>query len=68
MGISMSEELETARRYRSHARELRTIAKSRAAEPNRYVLLQVARDYERMARALESNHRANTASKGVRLC
>lgn len=68
MGIAMSEDLETARRYRSHAKELRVIAKTKAAEPNRYVLLQVARDYERMARALEATHRENMTSKGVRLC
>ena len=56
----MSEELETARRYRAHARELRTIAKGETAEPNRQVLLEVARDYEKMAKALEAVHRANT--------
>jgi hypothetical protein len=56
----MSEDLETARRYRSHARELRAIAKSEAAEPNRHTLLAVARDYEKMAKALEVVHRTNT--------
>jgi hypothetical protein len=59
----MSEELETARRYRSHARDLRTIAKGEAAEPNRQPLLEVARDYEKMAKALEAIHRSNIAGK-----
>ena len=56
----MNEDLETARRYRSHARELRAIAKGQAAEPNRQTLLGVARDYEKMAKALEAIHRQNT--------
>jgi len=64
----MSQDLETARRYRAHAKELRALAETKTAEPNRYVLLQVARDYEKMARALETTHRANMTSKGARLC
>jgi hypothetical protein len=49
----MSVELETARRYRLHAEELRIIAEAMGLQPNRYVLLEVAADYEKMARALE---------------
>jgi predicted homoserine dehydrogenase-like protein len=49
----MSEELETARRYRLHAEELRIIAEAMGLQPNRHVLLQVAADYDQMARALE---------------
>jgi hypothetical protein len=50
----MSEELETARRYRLHAEELRIIAEAMGLQPNRHVLLEVAADYEKMALALEA--------------
>jgi hypothetical protein len=52
----MSEELETARRYRLHAEELRVIAQGTLAEPNRHILLEVANDYEKMAKSLEALH------------
>jgi hypothetical protein len=54
----MSEDLETARRYRAHAKELRTIATGKAAKPNRDALLEVAKDYDEMAEALEAMHGA----------
>ena len=62
----MSEELDTARRYRLHAEELRIIAQGTLAEPNRRTLLEVARDYEKMAKSLEALHEANT--KTSRFC
>jgi hypothetical protein len=55
----MSEDLDTARRYRAHARELRAIATGKAATPNRDALLEVAKDYEEMAEALEGMHQAS---------
>jgi hypothetical protein len=55
----MSEELETARRYRAHAEELRQIAEGMKDEPNRRVIIQVAKDYEKMANSLEALHRSN---------
>ena len=50
----MSEELDTARRYRLHAEELRLIAEGMEAEIGRDAVLQVADDYERMATSLEA--------------
>ena len=57
----MSEELETARRYRMHAEELRAIAGNKEMLPCQTALMEIARDYERMARTMESIHRAQKA-------
>jgi len=50
----MSAELETARRYLLHAEELRAIAENMEADKSRDVVLEVAKDYERMAKSLEA--------------
>jgi hypothetical protein len=55
----MSEELETARRYRLHARELRLIAEGMEDGPDRLKVVQVAEDYEKMAASLEALHRSS---------
>ena len=49
----MGAELETARRYRLHAEELRVLAESMEPDRSRDVVLEVAKDYERMAKSLE---------------
>jgi len=49
----MGAELETARRYRLHAEELRALAESMEPDRSRDVVLEVAKDYERMAKSLE---------------
>ena len=53
----MSEELETARRYRHHADELRALAGKDHA--TNHDLLQIAEDYDRMAATLEAIDRTN---------
>ena len=50
----MSAELETARRYLLHAEELRAIAETMEPDKSRDVVLEVAKDYERMAKSLEA--------------
>jgi len=50
----MGEELDTARRYRFHAEELRTIASDKEMRSSRESLLKIAADYERMAQTLEA--------------
>ena len=50
----MGAELDTARRYLLHAEELRVIAESMDADKSRDVVLEVAKDYERMAKSLEA--------------
>ena len=50
----MGAELETARRYRLHAEELRVLAESMELDRSRDVVLEVAEDYERMAKSLEA--------------
>jgi hypothetical protein len=55
----MSYEAEAARRYRAHAQELRTIAKSEAVVETRRTLIFIARDYERMALQIETTELAN---------
>ena len=50
----MGEELDTARRYRAHARELHTIAANKEMHQCRESLMRIATDYERMARTLEA--------------
>ena len=50
----MGAELETARRYRLHAEELRVLAESMELDRSRDVVLEVAEDYEKMAKSLEA--------------
>ena len=50
----MSYETEAAVRYRAHAEELRTIAEAEGLVETRRTLIDIARDYERMALQLES--------------
>ena len=50
----MSYELDTARRYRLHAEELRVIAEHDQHRPNKDTLIKVAIDYERMAELMET--------------
>ena len=57
----MSEELETASRYRVHAEELRVIAEQDRDHETRRMLLRVADDYEHMAQTLEAIDRTNKA-------
>ena len=59
----MSEEHDTARRYRLHAEELRMIAENMDAADTRDAVLEVAKDYERMAKSLD----AMGASKAAHL-
>lgn len=55
----MSYELDTARRYRNHAEELRTIAEAEGTHSTKAALLNVADDYDRMAKDLEAIDAAN---------
>jgi hypothetical protein len=57
----MSEELEAAKRYRMHAEELRAIAGNNKMLPCQAALREIARDYEWMARTMESIHRTHKA-------
>lgn len=57
----MSEELDTANRYRQRAEELRIIAEDERAQQTRLTLNQIAADYERMAETLEAIDRTNRA-------
>jgi hypothetical protein len=50
----MNTETETAKRYRRHAEELRTIAADKQAKDNRQALLRLALDYERMADTMDA--------------
>lgn len=49
----MSVESYRAIRYRNYAEELRVVAAEHDVDQNRFVLLKVAADYDRMAAALE---------------
>src|SRR5262249_52486457 len=51
--IGMSEELDTARRYRLHAEELRAIASEMTTPEIRTKVLSLVFDYERMAKTME---------------
>ena len=62
----MSEELDTAQRYRQRAEELRTIAADDKARANRTALLKIAADYERMADTLEAIDQTNRAIRRPR--
>jgi len=55
----LSEELDTARRYRLHAEELRTMAADRSTPEIRHVLLGLAIDYEKMAGSMETIDETN---------
>ena len=52
----MNYELDTARRYRAHAKELRVIAGSDGLKQTKQVLLDVAESYDKMARDMEELH------------
>jgi hypothetical protein len=54
----MSEEKRLAARYRLHADQLRTIAKSDEHLPTRSALIRVAKDYEKMADNMDALERA----------
>jgi hypothetical protein len=57
----MSEELDTARRYRQRAEELKIIAEDESGLQTRQTLKQIAADYELMAETLEAIDRTNQA-------
>jgi hypothetical protein len=59
----MSEEANTARRYRAHAEELRAIADGEREANTKDTLLRIAEDYERMAGTLDAIDRTNKAMK-----
>ena len=62
----MSEELDTAQRYRVRAEELRSIAAEDLTHSNREALERIARDYERMARTLEAIDLSNRSLRKTR--
>jgi hypothetical protein len=62
----MSEELDTAQRYRQRAEELRTIALDDKTRENRDALLRIAKDYEQMADTLEAIDKTNRAMRRPR--
>jgi hypothetical protein len=57
----MSEELDTARRYRQRAEELRIVAQDERDKVTRSTLQRIAADYERMAETMEAIDRTNKA-------
>jgi bacterioferritin (cytochrome b1) len=57
----MSQELDAAKRYRVHAKELRVIAEQDRDYETRRMLLKVADDYEHMANTLEAIDKTNKA-------
>ena len=63
----MSEEIDTANRYRVHAEELRVIAEQDRDRDTRRMLLRVADDYDHMADTLEAIDRTNKAVHRPRL-
>jgi hypothetical protein len=60
----MSEELETAKRYRQHAEELRIIAADEANRESRSALERIAKDYENLANTMEAIDKTNRARRG----
>ena len=62
----MSEEIDTANRYRVHAEELRVIAEQDRDGATRKMLLRVADDYDHMADTLEAIDRTNKAVRRPR--
>ena len=61
--LDLAEEVAKAGRYRERAEEVRTIARIRYDPTITAALLQVAADYERMARTMELIHRSILALK-----
>jgi hypothetical protein len=59
----MSEDLDTAKRYRQRAEELRIIATDDRTGENRAALERIARDYDRMAETMETLDRTNAARR-----
>ena len=57
----MGYEADTAKRYRVHAEELRTIADTDRHEQTRQALVKIAHDYEDMATTFEQIERTNRA-------
>ena len=55
----MSEETDTAIRYRVHAEELRVIAEQDRDYDTRRMLMRVADDYDHMANTLEAIDKTN---------
>jgi hypothetical protein len=64
----VSDENETAERYRQRAEELRLIAANDSGAVNREAILKVAEDYERMANTLEARARRDDAQRAGRWC
>jgi len=62
----MSEEIDTANRYRVHAEELRVIAEQDRDHETRRMLLRVADDYDHMANTLEAIDKTNKAVRRPR--
>ena len=62
----MTEEIDTANRYRVHAEELRAIAEQDRDSNTRRMLLKVADDYEHMAATLEAIDKTNNAMRRPR--
>lgn len=61
LGGQMSQETDTAVRYRQRAEELRTIAADDRTRENRTALLKIAMDYDQMAETLEAIDKTNQA-------
>lgn len=57
----MSDELDTALRYRSHAEELRAIAADMLDANSRETILKIASDYDHMASSMEAIDRTYQA-------
>ena len=55
----MSEERDTAKRYRLHGEELRAMAADKSSPEIRQVLLGLAVDYEHMASSMEAIDETN---------
>ena len=60
----MSDELDTAKRYRQRAEELRVIAADEANREHRRAFERIARDYEIMVDSMEMIDRTNQAHRG----
>ena len=60
----MSDELDTAKRYRQRAEELRVVAAEETSREQRAALERIARDYEAMAVTMEIIDRTNRAHRG----
>ena len=59
IGSTVTDELETAVRYRLHAKELRIFAAERTARDIQQPLLKLAEDYEHLADELEAIDKTN---------